>query len=229
MSIFKYYIHDLLFLSHLLFFIKKNMVVIGVIDKLSLKLTNIIKNNLDDISEEKAEEINYGLNVIIYEVFITIVLIPLIILSGLLKYCITYMIVYGILRIFTGGSHARTRLACFLTYATSLFGISMLSKLLPAMHIVLVILIFLAALCIFIIYVPGDTVEKPIKSRKMMKRLKFISIMLLIYIFVITIIVGHFNSGIYNVITLAVAQVSFFLTPIGYKLYSCKRSSQVQE
>lgn len=198
-----------------------------MIDKLSLKLTNIIRNNLDGISDQKAEEINYGLNVIIYEVLVYILLIPLIILSGLYKYCIAYMIVYGVLRIFTGGSHASTRLSCFITYTVSLFGISIISKLIPPLSIALVIVIFLASLFIFYLYAPGDTVEKPIINKKLIKRLKFISMMLLIYIFIIAVIISHFNKDIYNVIVLTVAQVSFFLTPISYKLYGCKRSSEV--
>jgi len=195
-----------------------------MIDMLSLKLTNIIKNNLGDITEEKAEEINYGLNIIIYEFIVYVVLIPIMIISGLFKYCITYITIYGILRIFTGGAHAKTRLGCFLTYSISLFGICYLSKFIPAINLTFTIIVFLAGIFVFYIYAPGDTIEKPILSKKQIKKMKFLSIMLLLYIFIITMIIRHFNQTLYNVIIFTIIEVVFFLTPIGYKLYGCKLS-----
>ena len=195
-----------------------------MIDMLSLKLTNLIKDNLPDISDEKAEEINYGLNIIIYDVFMYIVLVPLMILSGLLKYCLAYTIIYGILRIFTGGCHAKTRIICFLTYSSSLFGICYLSKFIPPINHIFTIIIFIAGIVTFYIYAPGDTSEKPIISKKQIVKMKFMSIMLLIYIFIITMLASHFDKILYNVIILTVAEVIFFLSPIGYKIYSCKHS-----
>lgn len=93
-----------------------------MIETLSNKITSLIKGNLDEISDEKAEIINYGMQLIIYEIFVLIIIFALALISGLFKYVLISFVVYGSLRVFTGGAHARTRLECTTTYILTLFG-----------------------------------------------------------------------------------------------------------
>lgn len=196
-----------------------------MIDALSERITLLIKKYVKDISEEKAEVINYGLNLALYELFLILIFVPLSILLGMFKYVLISALVYGILRVFAGGPHARSRTECTIVYFTILFGCSLTAKYLWAESIVLSVFIFLINLVILFVYAPGDTEEKPILSKKMRVRLKISSVFLVMVIFILSIVVWKYDKTIYNVIILSTVPVTILLTPIGYSLFKCKHGS----
>lgn len=197
-----------------------------MIDSISNKVTALIKRN-SDISEEKAEIINYGINIFIYEVLIILAIFSLAILSGCFKYVLASFLVYGILRTFAGGAHAHTRTQCIFTYTIIISSVILISKYLWANSFLPSIAIFIVNIIILIKFAPGDTVQKPFLSKKLKLRLKILSILTMIIVYSIAIIVWHSDRFLYNVIILSTLPVIFLLHPIGYKALKCQQGHSI--
>ncbi|HHW30650.1 MAG TPA: accessory gene regulator B family protein [Clostridiaceae bacterium] len=194
------------------------------IDNISSKITELIKRN-SDVSEEKAEIINYGINIFIYETLIILIIFSVAIISGYFKYILTSFLVYGILRTFAGGAHAHTRAQCLITYVTVLTSVMLISKYLWSDSFLPAIFLFILNIIILVKYAPGDTVQKPFRSKKLKSRLKFLSILATVIVYSIALIAWHSDRLLYNVIILSTIPVMFLLHPIGYKALKCQHGS----
>lgn len=195
-----------------------------MVDSISNKITLLIKENVSDISEEKAEIINYGLSLIIYEIFLTATTFVLAAVFGILREILISFAVFGTLRICTGGAHGRTRAQCFVVHNLTLFGAVFLARHLWSGSIYPGILLMLASLAAAYAYAPGDTEEKPIKSRKMILRQKILSILFISVSYILAFILWPFYSVGYNIIILTAVSVIFWLTPAGYFIARCRHS-----
>lgn len=193
-----------------------------MIDALSNKLTSLIKENVSDISPEKEEIINYGIKIIFFEIITLLIMFSIAIVSGLFKYIFISYLVYSSLRVTAGGAHSRSRIECTIINLFILFGTVFLSHKLWADSCYPSIVVLIANLIILYIYAPGDTAEKPILSHKMKKRLKTASILHMLILFIIAIIIWHFDKIIYNIIIITTIPVMFFLTRPGYNVLRCK-------
>jgi len=198
--------------------------VIYIIESLSNKLTAVIKKYNADIDEEKEEIINYGLNLAIYE----IILVPLIFISafifGIFKYVLVFFTAYGILRFFTGGAHANSRIKCSLIYFAYLYGSVFLAKYIWPDNLILFAAVLLINILVIWFYAPGDTIEKPILSSKMKKRQKILSFCTLAIIFILAFIFRYYDITVHNILVLSTIPVVFSLSPLGYKVMKCKHS-----
>lgn len=195
-----------------------------MIDELSTKITNIIKKNSSPMDPEREEIINYGLNMLLYETFVIAVLILVSILIGVLSSAAILLVTNGILRLFAGGAHARTRLSCAGSYLFISALLIILSKALPSVGFYLSFFILTFELIILYIYAPGDTLEKPIASKRIRIQMKILSLVSDFTIFAVAFVIWHYNREMYNMIVLATLPAIFLLTPIGYRLFRCKQS-----
>lgn len=195
-----------------------------MIDSLSNKITSLIKNNLPDISNEKEEIINYGMNIFIYQTLLLLLIFSLALVTGLFKYIFIFFIVYALLRAFTGGAHSNTRIKCATTYIFISFGTVLLSKHIWADSFLPAILLLLINLIIIWMYAPGDTIERPVLSKRVIKRQKTLSLLIMIAISAAAIITWHYDKAVYNIILISSETVIFLLTPYGYKLLKCRHS-----
>lgn len=197
-----------------------------MIDALSNKITYLIKQNVKEISEEKEEIINYGLNILIYQAALTTIILLIALLTGLFKYVAVAVLVYASLRVFAGGAHARTRLQCSVSSIVTMLGSVLLSKYIWADSYIPAVFVLIINLVIVYVYAPGDTVERPIISKKIRLRQKAISLILVTLIFITSVIVWHFDKAMYNVVNIASLLAVFMLTPVSYNLFKCKRSCE---
>lgn len=198
-----------------------------MIETASNKLIGVVKRNMPDISSEKEEVIKYGIEVIIHETFQLALIISLSLILGIFKEVMVSFLVYGVLRLFTGGAHARTRLQCIITYMLSISAVILMSYFIKFQSIYPAVFLMAIELVIVYIYAPGDTLEKPIASRKMAKRLKISSIISIIAVFSIAFITWQYNKVLYNIIILSTLPVMFFLSPIAYKIFHCEHSYEI--
>lgn len=203
--------------------------VILVIDALSDKITGMIKQNVKGISEEKEEIVNYGLNILIYQTAFTAGIFILALLVGLFKYVLASLVVYAFLRVFAGGAHARTRVQCSVSNLIILFVPALASKYIWAGSYWPAVFVLAVNLVAIYIYAPGDTEERPIISKRIRMRQKVVSLLLAAAIFAISVVAWHYDRRLYNVITITTLFPSFLLTPVGYKLFKCKQSSQTSD
>ncbi len=196
-----------------------------MIDAFSKKITDLIKENVEGITPEKEEIINYGIKLAVYEMLVSVSIFLVALFLGVFKYFLISFIIYGVLRLFEGGAHAGSRIKCFLTYFVTMFGIIFISKCIWIDNLYYSVPVFILNFYVAYVYAPGDTMEKPILRKKVKFRLKVVSLILTLLVYAAACILWYFDKIVFNVILLSTLPVTFLLSPIGYKLSGCKRSS----
>ena len=191
-----------------------------MIDVLSHKLTNQIKNNFPEIDEQKAEIINFGIQSIVSEISKTTIILTVAYFLGVLNLILTAIVAFGVYRTFAGGFHAKSHLACLLTNSMLFFSIVYLSLFLEHYLAFIYIMIYLFNCYVVYFYAPADVEEKPILSNKLKKKLKLKSFIVMSSIFLISISIH--NRIFTNLLILATFFESFTLLPISYKIMKCK-------
>ncbi|MCX7771758.1 MAG: accessory gene regulator B family protein [Clostridia bacterium] len=70
------------------------------------------------VKEEDKEIYQYGMEALISTLVNTVIVVIIGMLTGLLKETLIYLISFAILRVYSGGYHAKTHLGCILTFLT---------------------------------------------------------------------------------------------------------------
>lgn len=199
-----------------------------MIDKICNYLTNKIRKQIPEFTDEKAEEINYGLQLLIGELPKTFIFILISILLGVFKEFLITIIVIFPYRAFSGGFHLKTHLGCIL--GTSMFycGIAYISKLSLFSYntkYILTILIWIFGMLMCKLYAPADTENVPILRKKERKTKRILSYTVL----TITLIIGAVikNNTISNIIILGMLVQSIMISKLAYKITNNKYGYEV--
>ena len=199
-----------------------------MIDKICNYLTNKIRKQIPEFTDEKAEEINYGLQLLIGELPKTFIFILISILLGVFKEFLITIIVIFPYRAFSGGFHLKTHLGCIL--GTSMFycGIAYISKFsLFSYNIkyILTILIWIFGILMCRLYAPADTENVPILRKKERKTKRILSYIVL----TITLIIGAVikNNTISNIIILGMLVQSIMISKLAYRITNNKYGYEV--
>ncbi len=190
-----------------------------MIEKICNYLTKKIRQNSPDIDDERAEVINYGLQLIIGEVPKTFIMILIAYLLGILKLSIISFLVIMPYRMFAGGFHLKTHIGCIL--GTTLFycGNVILSQAIVLEAFVkqlVVILIWIFSICMIKLYAPADTENVPIISKKDRYKKQVMSYITM----TVTLIVGLFvkDNIISNMLIFGVLIETLCITRFMYKI-----------
>lgn len=195
-----------------------------MIEKLCNKLTKKIQNKMPEIDNERAEIINYGLQLVIGEVPKTFIILAIAYVFGVLKLSILALLFVMPYKTFSGGVHLKTHVGCIV--ATSLFyiGNAFLSKNIIIEPIYIKYFLIGAIWCFSIVmiklYAPADTEAVPIlrkKDRDLKRNLSYITMTL-------TLIIAMFikNSIISNLLIFGTLLQTISITKFIYKLTNSK-------
>lgn len=195
-----------------------------MVEKLCNKLTRKIQNKMPEIDEERAEIINYGLQLVFGEIPKTFVLLFIAYIFGVLKLSILALIFIMPYRTFSGGVHLKTHIGCIV--ATSLYyvGNACLSKSIviePSyIKYIIITLVWIFSMFMIKLYAPADTEAVPIlrkKDRDLKRRLSYITmtLTLLIAIFIT-------NSTISNLLIFGTLIQTITITRFIYKITNNK-------
>ena len=189
---------------------------------------NKIRKQIPEFTDEKAEEINYGLQLLIGELPKTFIFILISILLGVFKEFLITIIVIFPYRAFSGGFHLKTHLGCIL--GTSMFycGIAYISKLSLFSYntkYILTILIWIFGILMCRLYAPADTENVPILRKKERKTKRILSYIVL----TITLIIGAVikNNTISNIIILGMLVQSIMISKLAYRITNNKYGYEV--
>lgn len=189
--------------------------------KLSDICLQFVKNNTS-ISDEEAEKIYYGLQVIMLDISKSIILLGPAYFLGIFKYTLIAFLVFAILRSFASGVHANSTLQCIVVNYILFIGNVYLSLCLP-LNTAAQSIIFLISLTLVFLYAPGDTEERPLVSKKLRKQLKFKSLSIIVAFFISIFII---ESRIYTtLITYGILEAALVITPITYRLFGKKANN----
>lgn len=182
-------------------------------------LNNIIKNikkNNKDITEEKLEIIEYGLESIYLTIFKIIIILLLAIILDIFKETILTLVFYNIIRFFAFGMHSKKSSHCLIMSLIFFIGGTYLGIYL---NIPLYIKISLSIFSVLLIsiYAPADTKKRPLINKK--KRLRF-KILSIIASSTLTILIIYFrNNPITNFMLLGLIEATIMILPITYKIF----------
>ncbi|WP_024831453.1 accessory gene regulator ArgB-like protein [Ruminiclostridium josui] len=189
-----------------------------MLEEITKKITNEIVLNIPGISEEKAEQIDYGLYMAFADGLKLLAVLLTALFLGQLKYAVVAVIVFSLNKSYLGGVHAKTQIGCVITHFLFIFGTVYLAQILNIKF--LNIVLFAISGILTFLYAPADLTSKPIVTEKRKKELRIKGSILLAICFVITLIVPDIYSNIISVITL-ISAVN--ITPIVYRLTKNKR------
>lgn len=185
-----------------------------VTDKLSEKFTKFVGETLSK-SDDDLDKINYGIKVILLNLFKMIILFLTAYILGVFKYTLIAFIVFSIFRTFASGVHANSSIQCIIINYVLFLGNVYASIYIP-LNKLHVTLIFLVSLILTYIYAPADTADRPLVSKKLRHNLKIKSIFTVITFFIFSILV--YNNVYKNLITFSILEEAFAISPLCYKI-----------
>ena len=194
-----------------------------MIEKICNNITKKIQNKMPDVDDERAEVINYGLQLVMGEIPKTFILLAIAYVCGVLKLSLLALLFIMPYKTFSGGVHLKTHLGCIV--GTSLFyvGNALLSKYIvmqPIIKYLLITFTWFFSMIMIKLYAPADTEAVPILRKKDRKRKKILSYITMSLTLVIAIIVK--NNIISNLLIFGVLIQTISITRLIYKLTKSK-------
>lgn len=155
-----------------------------MIEDICNKLTLKIRKEMPEVDDERAEVINYGLQLVIGEIPKTFVLLIIAYLCGVLKLSIIALLAITPYRLTSGGVHLKTHIGCIIGTTIFYAGSSLLSKYIvlePIYKYILIGITWIFSIIMIKLYAPADTEDVPIlrkKERKIKKNLSYVTMTL---------------------------------------------------
>ena len=199
-----------------------------MIETICNSLTKKIIQSVDEVDESKADEINYGLQLLIGEVpkfFITLILAILLHMVGLTLISFLIILPY---RAFSGGFHLHTHLGCIIVTNLLYIGTPYLASIINISDVVrYVAIVFTFIFSFFMInkYAPADTENVPILQKKERRKRKIWSFVIAGIELIIAIFIPY--KVISNMIILGIIFQTCTLTKTAYKITKNKYGYEV--
>lgn len=201
-----------------------------MVKKICMFLVNRIKKEMPDISSEREEAIEYGLELIVGELpkMILLVVIAFILKIGWLVICAYFtMLPY---KITAGGFHLKTHIGCTIGTLIIYYGNVLLSQriIIEPIYIkyTVIIALWIISITMISIYAPADTINLPILRRKERRLKKILAYIFMTVTLVFALIIKNntiSNILIFNTLieTLCITKIAYKLTKnqYGYKTY----------
>ena len=199
-----------------------------MVDKFCLFLTKRIQSKMPDVDEERAEIINYGLQLIIGEIPKMFITIAVAYLLGTLK--LTLFMILSLLpyRAFSGGFHLKTHIGCIISttlYYCCIPKISIYFLLHNPMKGIFILCVWIFGVIMIKLYAPADTENAPILRQKERKQKRILSYITFTAGLIVAMIIE--NNTIANILILGNLIQSLMITPVAYKLTNNKYGYQI--
>lgn len=183
---------------------------------------------MPDIDDERAEVIEYGLQILLGEVPKTFIMLAIAYILGVFKETLITFLIIMPYRTFSGGLHLKTHLGCIIITSTFYSGVALLSKyiiLTDLAKYLLISIIFIFGIIMIKLYAPADTENVPIISKKIRKQKQILSYI----VFTIGLIVAIFiqNKLISNILIFGYFIQTCMITRLAYKLTNNKYGYEV--
>ena len=200
-----------------------------MIDKICLFLTNKIRKEVPDIDDERAEVINYGLQILVGEVPKTFIMLAIAYILGVFKLSLITFIASFLYRGASGGFHLHTHLGCIIATCIQYCGVALLSKYIVLSEITKYIIIgatWIFGIIMISLYAPADTEDVPILESKVRRKRKILSYVsftagLIAAVFIKDNVISNILIFINLVQTITITKLAYRLTnnKYGYEVY----------
>lgn len=178
---------------------------------------SLIKKYYPEYSDEKIEEIEYGLISIYLTVTKLIVISIIALLLGIFKECIIFTIIYNIIRMPSFGLHATKSWVCLVSSAIIFIGMPFICN---DIYLPINVLFILGIIGIIFIYKnsPADTESRPIINYKRRQIYKVLSTVVAIIMVIVALVID--NNFISNSLISVLLIQSFIVSPFAYNLFN---------
>ena len=200
-----------------------------MIEKFCTYLTNRIGKEMPELSEERLEVINFGLQNIIGEIpkiFITIIIS---LIFGIGKLTILSILFISIYKCFAGGVHAKTHIGCITSTTLIYCGTAILAKYINFQTVEIkyfcIMAIWLFSMIMIKLYAPADTENIPILRKKERKIKQILSYIIATSELIIATVIP--NNTISNLIIIGILVETITITKIAYKITKNKYGYEV--
>ena len=199
-----------------------------MIEAICNSLTKKIIESVDEVDESKADEINYGLQLLIGEVpkfFITLILAILFHMVGLTLISFLIILPY---RTFSGGFHLHTHLGCIIVTNLLYIGTPYLASIInisDEVRYIAIAFTFIFSFWMINKYAPADTENVPILQKKERRKRKIWSFVIAGIELIIAIFIP--NTTISGIIIFGIIFQTCTLTKTAYKITKNKYGYEV--
>ena len=190
-----------------------------MIEKVCDYLTAKIRHEMPEVDDERAEAINFGLQLLVGEMpkIILLCVIAFIFRIGpLVVFAYISMLPY---KVVAGGFHLKTHIGCTLGTFIVYFGNVFVSKFIVMKTIAKYMIIVLAeilAIIMISMYAPADTINMPILMAKERRIKKILSYIFATVTLIVALIVQ--NSVLSNILIINVLVESVSISRLAYKI-----------
>lgn len=176
----------------------------------------IVKRDNPSYSDEKLEEIAYGLESIYLTIPKLVVITILGLLLGIFKEIMILMVLYGILRTTAFGIHAKTSLQCLTMSILFFVGGGLFCKYVNVPNYIKIVMGIICLLCLAK-YAPADTIKRPLVNARKRKIYKIVSI-IMGTIYVILIILFK-DLSISTYLMVGLLESVLMIHPLIYRMF----------
>lgn len=201
-----------------------------MVEKFCLFLTNRMRKENPEIDDERAEIINYGLQLLVGEIPKMLITIGIAYLLGILKLTIIMVILILPFRAFSGGFHLHTHIGCILSTTLFYCGIAKISNYIylhSLEKVIFVLCVWIFGIIIISLYAPADTENVPILRKRERKQKKILSYITFTLGLILALVIN--NNAVCNIIIFGYLIQTLMITPIAYKItknsYGYKKTS----
>lgn len=200
-----------------------------MVDKFCTYLTNKIRKEMPEVDDERAEVINYGIQLIVGEIPKILLLF---VVAFILK--IGWLTVFAFFAIlpykkFSGGFHLKTHLGCIIGTCLFYFLTVYMSKYIVFEQVyikyIIILVEWIFSMIMVRLYAPADTENLPILSEKERKHKKIMSYVTLTITLIVAVVIP--NNIISNILIIGTLLQTISITKIAYKLSKNKYGYEV--
>lgn len=194
-----------------------------MIENICNYLTKKIRIKMPEVDEQRAEIINYGLQLIIGEIPKMFLAICLAIILGSVKLVLITLLFLIPYRGFTGGFHLKTHIGCFICTTIMYSFPGFITNYFPIIgnyKYLIIVLISIFAIIMITLYAPADTANLPIltkKERRLKKNLSYVTLAIAMFVAIIIK-----DTQISSIIIYTILMQTMFITKTSYKISKCE-------
>ena len=202
-----------------------------MIEKICNFLISKMRKQLPDIDDEKAEVLNYGLQLIIGEVPKIFLLILIAFLLGIGSLTLLTFLLILPYKMASGGFHLKTHLGCIIGTTSFYCGIVLLSKNIviepEILKYAIITAVWLFGMLMCKLYAPADTENVPILSQKERKKKRIASYITLSITLIVAVIIK--DSTISNILIFGTLFQSIIITKLAYRITNNKYGYEIYD
>lgn len=200
-----------------------------MIDKICDFLIVKMRKDMDDIDDERAEIIKYGLQIMIGEIPKFFIMIAISYLLGVLELSIITFLIILPYRMFSGGFHLKTHIGCIIGTSLMYSGTALIAKNIlikpEELKYLFLLIVWIFGMLMIKLYAPADTENVPVLRKEERRKRKILSYIALSIIISFGIFIK--NDVISNIIILGMFFQTLSITKLVYRITNNKYGYEI--